>query len=190
MCGGHCPTDRPFFVFSPKEITSETEDLCDKPDDAVKDTAQDLGVEGGPEPRSEVQARGPRVLGWAGVFRPETPFLQTPRPSGRLVLRLILHSQPRGSCSQWRDAPPPHRLSVVTNEQCGPMGDTKKPPGGCSVSQGNGKPLLGSAGRGGLGSGASWPSWLGGLLTNDMFTECHVGCVRCDKKQTNSRCQA
>ncbi|XP_009430710.1 receptor-interacting serine/threonine-protein kinase 4 isoform X2 [Pan troglodytes] len=36
------------------EITSETEDLCEKPDDEVKETAHDLDVKSPPEPRSEV----------------------------------------------------------------------------------------------------------------------------------------
>uniref|UniRef100_G3RHD0 Receptor interacting serine/threonine kinase 4 n=1 Tax=Gorilla gorilla gorilla TaxID=9595 RepID=G3RHD0_GORGO len=39
---------------SPQEITSETEDLCEKPDDEVKETAHDLDVKSPPEPRSEV----------------------------------------------------------------------------------------------------------------------------------------
>lgn len=52
------------MVFSPKEITSETEDLCDKPDDEVKETTQDLDEKDRPEPKSEVQ--GPGVpLCWA-----------------------------------------------------------------------------------------------------------------------------
>lgn len=48
------PSDMPSSVFSPKEITSETEDLCDKPDDEVKDTTQDLDVKDPPEPKTEV----------------------------------------------------------------------------------------------------------------------------------------
>ncbi|XP_011371178.1 receptor-interacting serine/threonine-protein kinase 4 [Pteropus vampyrus] len=60
------PRGRPSF----QEITSETEDLCDKPDDEVKDMTQDLDVKDPPEPRSEV--RGPAVslavhLGMADV---------------------------------------------------------------------------------------------------------------------------
>ncbi|XP_006916831.1 receptor-interacting serine/threonine-protein kinase 4 [Pteropus alecto] len=43
------PRGRPSF----QEITSETEDLCDKPDDEVKDMTQDLDVKDPPEPRSE-----------------------------------------------------------------------------------------------------------------------------------------
>ncbi|EHH16955.1 hypothetical protein EGK_13221, partial [Macaca mulatta] len=39
---------------SPQEITSETEDLCEKPDDEVKETTHDLDVKSPPEPRSEV----------------------------------------------------------------------------------------------------------------------------------------
>ncbi|XP_037597993.1 receptor-interacting serine/threonine-protein kinase 4 isoform X2 [Cebus imitator] len=44
------PRVRPTF----QEITSETEDLCEKPDDEVKETAHDLDVKSPPEPRSEV----------------------------------------------------------------------------------------------------------------------------------------
>uniref|UniRef100_A0A2K5XP67 Receptor-interacting serine/threonine-protein kinase 4 n=1 Tax=Mandrillus leucophaeus TaxID=9568 RepID=A0A2K5XP67_MANLE len=39
---------------SPQEITSETEDLYEKPDDEVKETTHDLDVKSPPEPRSEV----------------------------------------------------------------------------------------------------------------------------------------
>ncbi|PNJ42401.1 RIPK4 isoform 1 [Pongo abelii] len=44
------PRVRPTF----QEITSETEDLCEKPDDEVKETAHDLDVKSPLEPRSEV----------------------------------------------------------------------------------------------------------------------------------------
>lgn len=87
---GHCPSDMPFFVFSPKEITSETEDLCDKPDDEVKETTQDLDVKDPPEPKTEVWGP-PGVLRWGRVLQPKASFLQTPlvpsspRPEARLV---------------------------------------------------------------------------------------------------------
>lgn len=65
------------MVFSPKEITSETEDLCDKPDDEVKETAQDPDEKDRPEPKSEVQ--GPGVL-CAGLefSNPRPPFCKLP----------------------------------------------------------------------------------------------------------------
>uniref|UniRef100_A0A2K6MFL9 Receptor-interacting serine/threonine-protein kinase 4 n=1 Tax=Rhinopithecus bieti TaxID=61621 RepID=A0A2K6MFL9_RHIBE len=44
------PRVRPTF----QEITSETEDLCEKPDDEVKEATHDLDVKSPPEPRSEV----------------------------------------------------------------------------------------------------------------------------------------
>lgn len=46
------------FVFSLKEITSETEDLCEKPDEEVKDLAHEPGEKSSPEPRSEVSVSG------------------------------------------------------------------------------------------------------------------------------------
>lgn len=51
------------LCFSLEEITSETEDLCGKPDDEVRDSAQDLDAKDPPEPRSEVWGR--TVLGRA-----------------------------------------------------------------------------------------------------------------------------
>ncbi|XP_062968993.1 receptor-interacting serine/threonine-protein kinase 4 [Cynocephalus volans] len=49
-CWHEDPRARPTF----QEITSETEDLCEKPDDEVRETAQDLDVTRPPEPKSEV----------------------------------------------------------------------------------------------------------------------------------------
>ncbi|XP_007945474.1 receptor-interacting serine/threonine-protein kinase 4 [Orycteropus afer afer] len=49
-CWQDDPRARPTF----QEITSETEDLCEKPDDEVKETTQDLDVKSPPEPKSEV----------------------------------------------------------------------------------------------------------------------------------------
>ncbi|XP_028361068.1 receptor-interacting serine/threonine-protein kinase 4 [Phyllostomus discolor] len=43
------PRERPTF----QEITSETEDLCDKPDEEVKEAAQDAEVKARPAPKSE-----------------------------------------------------------------------------------------------------------------------------------------
>uniref|UniRef100_A0A8C9AHB8 Receptor-interacting serine/threonine-protein kinase 4 n=1 Tax=Prolemur simus TaxID=1328070 RepID=A0A8C9AHB8_PROSS len=51
-CWREEPRERPTF----QEITSETEDLCEKPDDEVKETAQDLDVKSPPEPKGEVTA--------------------------------------------------------------------------------------------------------------------------------------
>lgn len=43
------------FCFLHAEITSETEDLCEKPEEEVKETPQDPGRESSPEPKSEVK---------------------------------------------------------------------------------------------------------------------------------------
>ncbi|XP_004631848.1 receptor-interacting serine/threonine-protein kinase 4 isoform X1 [Octodon degus] len=48
-CWHEDPRERPSF----QEITSETEDLCEKPEEEVKEVPQDLGREGSPEPKSE-----------------------------------------------------------------------------------------------------------------------------------------
>ncbi|XP_012495587.1 PREDICTED: receptor-interacting serine/threonine-protein kinase 4 [Propithecus coquereli] len=48
-CWREEPRERPPF----QEITSETEDLCEKPDDEVKETAQDVDVKSPPEPKGE-----------------------------------------------------------------------------------------------------------------------------------------
>ncbi|XP_003798114.1 receptor-interacting serine/threonine-protein kinase 4 [Otolemur garnettii] len=48
-CWQEDPRERPSF----QEITSETEDLCEKPDDEVKEAIQDLDVKSLPEPKSE-----------------------------------------------------------------------------------------------------------------------------------------
>nr|XP_003419025.1 LOW QUALITY PROTEIN: receptor-interacting serine/threonine-protein kinase 4 [Loxodonta africana] len=50
QCWQDDPRARPTF----QEITSETEDLYEKPDDEVKETTQDLDVKSSPEPKSEV----------------------------------------------------------------------------------------------------------------------------------------
>ena len=43
------------LLFSPpKEITSETEALCEKPDEEVKDLAHEPDEKTSPEPKSEV----------------------------------------------------------------------------------------------------------------------------------------
>jgi hypothetical protein len=43
-----------FFVLSLLEITSETEDLCEKPDEEVKDLAHEPGEKSSLESKSEV----------------------------------------------------------------------------------------------------------------------------------------
>uniref|UniRef100_A0A2I3H0L7 Receptor-interacting serine/threonine-protein kinase 4 n=1 Tax=Nomascus leucogenys TaxID=61853 RepID=A0A2I3H0L7_NOMLE len=60
------PRARPTF----QEITSETEDLCEKPDDEVKETAHDLDVKSPLEPRSEVTGPSHR-----GLLSPRLPEL-------------------------------------------------------------------------------------------------------------------
>lgn len=55
-CGSHCPSDTPGFLFSPIEITCETEELCEKPDGAVKEPAQGLDTKQPLEPESPVMA--------------------------------------------------------------------------------------------------------------------------------------
>lgn len=79
------------LFFSLKEITSETEDLCDKPDDEVKDAAQDLDVRDPAEPRSEV--RGPAVP--AALRRWDPQPAGAPRPP----LRGSACRRPRPSCA-------------------------------------------------------------------------------------------
>lgn len=96
--GGHCPGDKPFFVFSPKEITSETEDLCEKPDDEVKEATQDLDVKDPPEPKTEVRdSRGGLCAAWGLTF-PTQGLLSTNSPASlgprALVLRLGLPGSP------------------------------------------------------------------------------------------------
>ncbi|KAB1283805.1 Receptor-interacting serine/threonine-protein kinase 4 [Camelus dromedarius] len=49
------PRERPSF----QEITSETEDLCAKPDDEVKETARDPDVRDAPEPAGEAPVPAP-----------------------------------------------------------------------------------------------------------------------------------
>ncbi|XP_014303577.1 LOW QUALITY PROTEIN: receptor-interacting serine/threonine-protein kinase 4, partial [Myotis lucifugus] len=49
------PRERPTF----QEITSETEDLCEKPDDEVKEATQDLDVKDPPEPKTEAPVSTP-----------------------------------------------------------------------------------------------------------------------------------
>lgn len=66
-CGGHRPSDLPCFVFSPKEITCETEDLCEKPDSDVKETAQDLDTKQPPEPKSPVRATFLEAIFWGAL---------------------------------------------------------------------------------------------------------------------------
>lgn len=51
------------YFLPPKEITSETEVLCEKPDEEVKDLAHEPGEKTSPEPKSEVSIsiRHPQV---------------------------------------------------------------------------------------------------------------------------------
>ncbi|KAM7133499.1 receptor-interacting serine/threonine-protein kinase 4 [Molossus nigricans] len=58
------PRERPTF----QEITSETEDLCDKPDDEVKETTQDLDVKDPPEPKTEAPVSTPLKRASAPAF--------------------------------------------------------------------------------------------------------------------------
>ncbi|KFO28122.1 Receptor-interacting serine/threonine-protein kinase 4 [Fukomys damarensis] len=55
-CWHEDPRERPSF----QEITSETEDLCEKPDEEVKETPRDPGGESAAEPRSEAVPGAPR----------------------------------------------------------------------------------------------------------------------------------
>lgn len=48
---GTCPS-----VFSPPEITSETEDLCEKPDEEVREPAREPDVRSAPEGEAEAEA--------------------------------------------------------------------------------------------------------------------------------------
>ncbi|XP_024417613.1 receptor-interacting serine/threonine-protein kinase 4 isoform X2 [Desmodus rotundus] len=58
------PRQRPTF----QEITSETEDLGDKPNEEVKDTTQDPDVNDAPEPRSEAPVSTPLKRASAPAF--------------------------------------------------------------------------------------------------------------------------
>ncbi|XP_016076448.1 PREDICTED: receptor-interacting serine/threonine-protein kinase 4 [Miniopterus natalensis] len=58
------PRERPTF----QEITSETEDLCDKPDDEVKETTPDLDVKDPPEPKTEAPVSTPLKRASAPAF--------------------------------------------------------------------------------------------------------------------------
>lgn len=115
-CGSHCPSDMPFSVFSPKEITSETEDLCEKPDGDVKETAQDLDAKQPLEPKSPVMGTFPEVSFGGGVscFHPRVlPFCTFPccldgplgSPGGRSPVPC---EQPQGPVfrSRWQVAWP------------------------------------------------------------------------------------
>lgn len=110
--GGHCPSDEPFFVFSPKEITSETEDLCEKPDEEVKEATQDLDVKDPPEPKTEV--RGPPgglCAAWGSAFPTRglsssnslQPGPACPRPAARPPWESHSRQSVPESCAQWQD---------------------------------------------------------------------------------------
>ncbi|XP_005885794.2 PREDICTED: receptor-interacting serine/threonine-protein kinase 4 [Myotis brandtii] len=58
------PRERPTF----QEITSETEDLCEKPDDEVKEATQDLDVKDPPEPKTEAPVSTPLKRASAPAF--------------------------------------------------------------------------------------------------------------------------
>ncbi|ELR58326.1 Receptor-interacting serine/threonine-protein kinase 4, partial [Bos mutus] len=56
------------FVFSSKEITSETEDLCEKPDEEVKETTQDPDVRDPPDAEAEAPVPTPLKRASAPTF--------------------------------------------------------------------------------------------------------------------------
>ncbi|XP_015424348.1 PREDICTED: receptor-interacting serine/threonine-protein kinase 4, partial [Myotis davidii] len=58
------PRERPTF----QEITSETEDLCEKPDEEVKEATQDLDVKDPPEPKTEAPVSTPLKRASAPAF--------------------------------------------------------------------------------------------------------------------------
>ncbi|XP_054432160.1 receptor-interacting serine/threonine-protein kinase 4 [Pteronotus mesoamericanus] len=58
------PCERPTF----QEITSETEDLCEKPDDEVRERTQGPGVKDAPEPKSEAPVSTPLQRASAPAF--------------------------------------------------------------------------------------------------------------------------
>lgn len=81
-----CRGDIPFCVLSPKEITSETEDLCEKPDDEVKETTPDPDVRNPPEAEAEVMGTLPGAwfpLTWLRGL--SLSFLQMPCQPGPLA---------------------------------------------------------------------------------------------------------
>lgn len=113
QCGG----DIPFCVLSPKEITSETEDLCEKPDDEVKETTPDPDVRNPPEAEAEVMGTLPGAwfpLTWLRGLN--LSFLQMPCQPGPLApcseawaVPLPLAARPRACC-----------LGELVSEACRP----------------------------------------------------------------------
>ena len=78
----------PCFLPSPIEITCETEDLCEKPDGAVKEPAQDLDGKQPLEPESPVTATF-----LDAVSQGPPPFRRPPRRPGPAP-RLPRHAEP------------------------------------------------------------------------------------------------
>lgn len=76
--GGWHLTEPRALSLSSKEITSETEDLCEKPDDEVKDSAPVPDVPSPLEPTSQVVGR-PASVAW--VVDLATPPPQVPWPA-------------------------------------------------------------------------------------------------------------
>nr|XP_020140347.1 receptor-interacting serine/threonine-protein kinase 4 [Microcebus murinus] len=77
-CWREEPRERPTF----QEITSETEDLCEKPDDEVKETAQEADVKSPPDPRGEPMPVSTRLK------RASAPTFQTDYSLSELLSQL------------------------------------------------------------------------------------------------------
>lgn len=95
------------LLFLPKEITSETEDLCEKPEEEVKETLCAPGGESSLKPKSEV--RGPWL--WRGVLRASS--LLCTRPG---CLALLCSACPMPSASESCSA---HRTQTLEGPQVG-----------------------------------------------------------------------
>lgn len=173
-CGSHCPSDMPCFVFSPQEITCETEDLCEKPDGDVKEMARDLDAKQPLEPKSQVTAtfldvvsRGPlsSLQVPLSLDRPLGSLSQASRPCAR-ELAVGSYVQEEGGSRGWPGgpgclsclaAPCPHLLSVVQDGQRGPTLDVGGPLVRCSLSWGTEGPRGPWWGR---GRGLCWSGCL------------------------------
>lgn len=158
----------PVLLSPQKEITCETEDLCEKPDGDVKETAQDLDAKQPLEPKSPVTATFLDVISRGLLSFLQAPLPARTGPSGHLARGALSqaswprarepalgsHMQEQEGRSHGRPGDPGclscptacrlHLRSVVQNGQCGPTLDFGGPVVGCSLSQGN-----------------RWPSWEG-----------------------------
>lgn len=83
-------------MFSPPEITSETEDLCEKPDEEVREPAREPDVRSPPEGEAEAEAEvmGLPLVSDALALSSSLSLLQTPCWPGLLGPALRLGPPP------------------------------------------------------------------------------------------------